>query len=181
MLIMPLRRIQTSQICVSQKWDRVDKIYSSILHKLLQLPKSGISDSFSYMILELSGYLNYNYHCDNILWLWSVLLEDQNKMSSKPGVLGFMSTLLSLWIPSEQQQQQPEGTIDPSSLLHTNNIQAQRGGCWLLASPAFSQRSLSEWQSLYFNISHHGSLGHFRMEHLLPSSHPFISGSSLHH
>lgn len=74
------------------------------------------------MILELSGHLNYNYHCGNVLWLWSVLLEDQDKISSKPGVLAFTSTLLSLKIPREkQQQQQPEGAIPAPYFTHTTS------------------------------------------------------------
>lgn len=66
------------------------------------------------MILELSGYLNYNYHCDNVLWLWSVLLEDQNKISFKPGVLGFRSTLLS---------SSSSGGLRARSQLFTSHIQ----------------------------------------------------------
>lgn len=130
------------------------------------------------MILELSGHLNYNYHCGNVLWLWSVLLEDQNKISSKPGVLAFTSTLLSLKIPREkQQQQQPEG----ASQLLTSHIQHPGPeGCMLALGLTCILSKVSLWVtiSLFQQYSHHGFLGHFRMERLLPSSHPFISGSS---
>lgn len=102
------------------------------------------------MILELSGHLNYNYHCDNVLWLWSVLLEDQNKISSKPGVLGFMSTRLSLRIPREKQQQQPEGAIPALYFTHTTSRPRVYAGSRPHLHPL---KGLSEWQSLYFNIT----------------------------
>lgn len=99
------------------------------------------------MILELSGYLNYNYHCDNVLWLWSVLLEDQNKISFKPGVLGFRSTLLS---------SSSSGGLRARSQLFTSHIQHPGPeGCMLALGLTciLSKVSLSEWQSLYFNIT----------------------------